>query len=214
MIRSLFFSLLVVLVGGFTTAPLAPRVVEALRDASALPVTADIRLVSMTPVRGSVETIEITSFNPRSGKFDAVIGHGQNRRAIKGWTAVTVPVVVASAALRRDHVITTGDIELRHLPLAQIPSAVFSSVSDLEGSAARRSIPAGRPIRDDDIGRPHMVQKNAAITIVYQTGGLELSARGRALEGGALGESVRVLANGGDDIVIGEVASSSQVVVR
>ncbi|MEM9809907.1 MAG: flagellar basal body P-ring formation chaperone FlgA [Pseudomonadota bacterium] len=172
MIRSLLLSFVFVLVGGFTAAPLGPRIVDALRDASALPSAADIRLVSMPQVRGAVETVEITNFNPRSGRFDAVIGHGQNRMAIKGRAAVTVPVVVASAALRRNHLITASDVELRQLPLSQVPAASFSTLADLEGSAARRSLPAGRPIRDEDVGRPHVLQKNAAITIVYQSGGL------------------------------------------
>ncbi|MEM0928840.1 MAG: flagellar basal body P-ring formation chaperone FlgA [Pseudomonadota bacterium] len=214
MIRLLTLALTFLMISGFAPAPLEMRVLDALRISSVLPADADIRLVTMTQVRGAVETIEISSFDPHTGRFTAIIGHGSNRKGISGRASVTVPVVVTRAGVRRDHTLTASDLEVRHVPYSQVPATAFAAVADLEGYAVRRSMPAGRPIRDEDVGAPRVLNKNDSVEIVYRSGGLELSVRGRALEDGGRGDVIRVAAQGGGDIVSAEITGPGVVVVR
>lgn len=194
--------------------PFERRVAEAIRDQSLLAESADIDIIAMTPVAGAVQTIEIERFDRRSGHFEATIAHGSNRARISGRARVSVPVVVARDTLRRDHRITAADLDLRHVSIAQVPATAFSSLDEVVGAAVRRSLPAGRPVRQEDVGPPIVLDKNALIEIVYETPGMVLSASGRALDEGAVGDAVRVKPEGQGKIVIGEVAGPGRVVVR
>ncbi|MEO1656255.1 MAG: flagellar basal body P-ring formation chaperone FlgA [Pseudomonadota bacterium] len=214
MIRLLILAATFLAVSGFAPVSFEARVVDALRSSSALPADADLRLVAMTQVRGAVETIEITEFDLHTGRFAAIIGHGPNRKGINGRAAVTVPVVVTRAGVRRNHTLTSSDLEVRHVPFSQVPVSAFAAPEDLEGYAVLRSMPAGRPIRDEDVGAPRLLNKNDAVEIVYRRGGLELSVRGRALEDGGRGDVIRVAAQGGGDIVSAEITGPGLVVVR
>ncbi|MEE4208124.1 MAG: flagellar basal body P-ring formation chaperone FlgA [Parvularcula sp.] len=190
------------------------RIAAALRETSLLPLDAEITVSRLTPVRGAVETVEISRFDPQTGFFEAIIGHGQNRKTIDGRAEVLVPVVVARHLLRREEPISMDDLELRRVPIHQVPPSAFIVAADLEGMAVRRSLPAGRPIRQDDVGAPVIMRKNAAITIAYARAGLELTASGRALDEGAVGESIRVMMDSGGTIVRGEVVAPNKVTVH
>lgn len=213
MIRS-FLSLFFFIGLAFAEAPFEARVAEAVRDAALLPDAADVRVTSVTPVRGAVERIDITRFDRRTGQFDAIIAHGSREARISGRVAVKTPVVVATSTLRRDHEIQAGDIELRYVSIAQVPATAFLSLDEVLGTAVRRSLPAGRPVRQEDVGPPIVLRKNAAIRIVYETAGMTLETSGRALEDGAVGDSVRIVSDGQGNIVLGEVAGPDRVVVR
>jgi flagella basal body P-ring formation protein FlgA len=216
MIRTLLLSVLAALgvASAATGGGLDMRVAEALRAASLLPYDAQITISRLTPVRGAVETVEIARFDPKTGYFDAIIGHGQVRKTIEGRADVRIPVVVARQILRREQPITMSDLEVRHVPMAQVPPTAYTVPQDLEGLAVRRSLPAGRPIRQDDVGAPVVMRKNAAITLIYEKAGLELTASGRALDEGAVGGNVRVMLDSGGTIVRGEVAAPNRVLVH
>jgi flagella basal body P-ring formation protein FlgA len=194
--------------------PLVQKVEEAVRRSALLPHDAEIRISELTPVRGRVETVEVTRFDRRTGRFDAVIAHGAASARISGRAVVSVPVVAAVRTLRRGHTLSPEDLELRYVPLGQVPGEAFVLPEELEGFAVRRSLPAGRPIRAQDVGAPLVVAKNAAVEIVYDRGGVTLLSMGRALDEGAVGDLVRVQASGQDRQVSAEIVAPGRVVIR
>lgn len=194
--------------------PLPQRVAEELRSYALLPDDAEIRMLHITPVRGAVETVSITRYNRNTGHFEANIAHGSNQASISGRASVSIPVVVASQTLRRDHVITAADVEIRQISVAQIPSNAFLFEEEVIGSSVRRSLGGGRPIRPTDIGLPIIVRKNEAIEIIYETNAMTLVARGRALQEGARGDFISIVTDGQGLTVTGEVTQPGRVVVR
>ncbi|MDH3236305.1 MAG: flagellar basal body P-ring formation chaperone FlgA, partial [Alphaproteobacteria bacterium] len=64
--------------------------------------------------------------------------------------------------------------------------------SDIVGQAARRSLPSGQPVRDGDIEAPTLVRRGALVTMEISTPMMRLTARGKALDNGTLGETVRL----------------------
>ena len=60
------------------------------------------------------------------------------------------------------------------------------------GQAARRPLAEGRPIRAGDLEPPLLVRRKSIVTIILETPSMTLTAQGRALEDGALGDPVRV----------------------
>lgn len=213
MIRSLL-ALFVFIGTAFAQAPLPERVADAIREGALLPYGAEVKVLTMTRVAGAVETVDLVHFDRRTGNYEALISHRGNQAKIRGRASVSVPVVVASRTLRRDHIVEPGDLELRNVSIAQVPADAFALPEDAVGMAVRRSLVAGRPVSENDVGAPVVLRKNEAIEIVYQRKGMTLSARGRALDEGAVGDAVRVVTDGQEQVVVGEVAGPGLVTIR
>jgi flagellar basal body P-ring formation protein FlgA len=52
---------------------------------------------------------------------------------------------------------------------------------------------AGRPIPLSALGPPALVERNQVVTLVFQRGGLEIRAEGRALGRGGEGDTIRIM---------------------
>jgi flagella basal body P-ring formation protein FlgA len=61
------------------------------------------------------------------------------------------------------------------------------------GMAAKIALRNGQALRTDDLIKPQIVQRNEAVTIYYEVPGIMLTVRGKAVEGGAMGDVVGVL---------------------
>ncbi|MFD1342209.1 flagellar basal body P-ring formation chaperone FlgA [Litorisediminicola beolgyonensis] len=66
-------------------------------------------------------------------------------------------------------------------------------IEDIVGLEARITLYPGRPILYRDLLQPALVERNALISIVFDRGGLRISAEGRALGRGAAGDRIRVM---------------------
>jgi flagella basal body P-ring formation protein FlgA len=97
---------------------------------------------------------------------------------------------------------------------ALVDAAIDGALSDpaaAVGMEARVTIAPGRPLRAADLGPPALVDRNAPVTLVFVTGGLVMSAEGRALDRAAAGEPVRVMNLASRSIVSGTVAPDGTV---
>ena len=65
-------------------------------------------------------------------------------------------------------------------------------LSVLEGLEARRVLHAGEGLRVSDVRHPVLVNKGATVTMTFAAPGIELTAVGRAMSEGGLGETVVV----------------------
>ena len=75
---------------------------------------------------------------------------------------------------------------------ADIPGAA-TAPDQVLGQALRVAVQAGRPLRVDDLTAPEVVARNQLIKLHYALGGMTIAAEGRALDSGAIGQSVRVM---------------------
>lgn len=82
------------------------------------------------------------------------------------------------------------------------------------GLEARVTIFPGRPLRPGDIGAPALVDRNSIVPLRYHSGGLLITAEGRALDRAAEGEAVRVMNLSSRTIVTGRVAADGAVTVE
>ena len=85
------------------------------------------------------------------------------------------------------------DIEWLKLPASRVASNIIGSETQLAGMSPRRPVRAGEPLRLSDMEPPILVKKGSQVDVIYQTGALTLTARGRALEDGAMGDVVRIM---------------------
>jgi flagella basal body P-ring formation protein FlgA len=66
-------------------------------------------------------------------------------------------------------------------------------MNDLSGMQARRFLRAGEPVRADDVRRPILVAKGSLVTMNFTVPGITLTATGKAMSEGGMGETVTVL---------------------
>lgn len=120
-------------------------------------------------------------------------------------------VVVAARTLRANTAISIDDLALvRGTP----PPGAVASIDEVVGLEARVTLYAGRPIPLGSLTAPALVERNQLVAILFQQGGLEIRAEGRALGRGAEGDSIRIMNLASRSTVNGRVAGPGLVVVH
>lgn len=104
--------------------------------------------------------------------------------------AVPVRRIQAGETMRPD------DLRLVRVRAETIRGEVARAVGDAAGLTPRRPLPAGQPVPLADLARPAVVQKGRPIMLRLESPGLTLTTQGQALEEGAPGARIRVLAPG------------------
>lgn len=127
------------------------------------------------------------------------------------WPALApAETVVATRNLRAQTVLTEQDFALRDIQVA----GALNSVEGLAGMETRVAIYIGRPIRAGDIGPPALVERNGLVTLVYDHGGLMITAEGRALGRGGIGDRLRVMNLASRNTISGIIQPDGSVKVQ
>jgi flagella basal body P-ring formation protein FlgA len=90
--------------------------------------------------------------------------------------ASTVRVVVPAHDIARGDTIGESDL----------------TYATVDGADLMSGLPAGRPFRGDDVRRPIVVTKGQTVTMEFAVPGVQLSAMGRAMSEGGIGDTVTV----------------------
>ena len=104
----------------------------------------------------------------------------------------TIQIVVPAHDIARGEVLDEQDLDYANIAPQRFRTGLVTAFADLEGREARRALRAGDPVRSDDVRRPVLVTKGSTVTMVFSTPGITLTAVGRAMSEGGLGESVVV----------------------
>lgn len=113
----------------------------------------------------------------------------------------------AARTIRSQAIITQADLTLLNLSIA----GGFVDPNILIGQEARRVIYAGQPIRQTDVGPAAIIERNQIVPIVFQQGALVISAEGRALGRGGVGDRLRVMNSHSKSVVSGIVTKSGAI---
>jgi len=157
-------------------------------------------------------------YEPRNGRFDAMFemvnagGGAPNRLRFTGIAVETAEATVLTRAVERNEILRASDIAIERRPKSEIggDSARRDTVI---GMQARKQMRAGQVIRTADLGRPDIVQRDQMVTLVFQTDGLFLTMRAKALESGAEGDTVSVINLQSKRTVQGVVTGPGQITV-
>lgn len=155
---------------------------------------------SLFIARGADLTVRIESFDHDTvrGTFTATIvspatGADAQRVTVRGRVAelVQVPTVLAPVAVGTP--IREGDVGWIEVRAERIVQGTATTLEQLIGQAPRRPVKANEPIRLSDLQTPVIVAKGATVTMLVETPGLQLTAVGRALDNGGMGDVVQVM---------------------
>jgi flagellar basal body P-ring formation protein FlgA len=177
----------------------------------------DAKPVQIEPNAGELQVGRV--FYDRSGRFDVtfdVPGSSAARRTplrFTGTVVETVETAVLARALNRSDVIKASDVAIERRPKVELRGDINATGSGLVGLAAKRALRAGEVLHAADFVKPEIVQRNENVTLVYEAPGLLLTMRGKALESGALGDTVNVLNIQSKRTIQGTISGPGQVSV-
>ncbi len=117
--------------------------------------------------------------------------------------------VFAARTVRAQTILTAQDLTVKDVEI----SGAARDPAQLIGKETRLAIYAGRPVRLGDVGPPAVVERNDIVPIVYQGGGLSITAVGRALQRAGVGEFIRVMNRASRSTVTGKVMADGRVMV-
>ena len=116
---------------------------------------------------------------------------------------------VLTRAVQRGEVVSLRDFAVEEVPAAQARGVI--TAKEAAGLEARRTLREGMPVRASDLAEPRLVKRGEPVKITLREGALTISAIGRALGDGALGERVRVFNEATNQTLDGVVESAGVV---
>lgn len=162
-------------------------------------------------------TVQNLYFNNLNGRFAAELVVPDDRRPIRAPVSGRAYGVVQAPILNRrvnpGDVITVSDVDWIEVRADQLGSDVAATDAQLVGMTPKRGVPLQSPVRLRDVQTPRVVAKGAIVTITYQTDRISLTAQGRSLEEGGVGDVIRVTNTQSNRIVQVTVAGPNLVAV-
>lgn len=154
----------------------------------------------------------------RDGRFDATleIPTGTSSRGllrISGRALATTEVVTLSRSLERGAILKESDILVERRPRAEAGRDALIDRSQAVGFALRSPMQAGRILRSAELVKPDTIQRNEIVTLIYEVPGVTLTVRGKALEGGAEGDTISVLNEQSKRTLHGTIIGPGRVVI-
>jgi len=122
-----------------------------------------------------------------------------------------IPVLVLRHAVARFARLTADDVTVETRTATGITAAFLGSTPELNGRRLERTLPAGTSLTVDMFEPDLIVRRGQDVTLVVQSGGIEVRAAGRALQDAPAGGRLKVQ-NLSSDKVIEGVAESSDTV--
>lgn len=162
--------------------------------------------------------VQRLAFDPQSGRFSAAlvapaIGTPEVILTVTGRVYGLVDVPVLNRRLAPGETVAESDIEWTTLPADRIGATVVVDAADLLGKTPRRPIRPGVPIRMTDLAVAIAVTKGSLVTLALQTPTMQLTVQGKAMQNGAIGETIRVLNTTSNRTLEGVVVSPTEVAV-
>lgn len=155
-------------------------------------------------------------FDPSRQRFDASFeiagsaGAPAARLRFTGTAIEMVETATVTRSIERGEILRASDVALERRPRAEVGKATLDRAPTI-GMQTRRSLRAGEVLRMADLVKPDLVQRGANVTLIYQSAGLSLTIRARALENGTEGDTVSVVNLQSKREVSGTVVGPGQV---
>jgi flagella basal body P-ring formation protein FlgA len=179
----------------------------------------DVRAVQVEPnAHGELRPLRVY-YDPRTTRFDVTFdlngSASMNRQPLRvtGTATETFEAVVVTRPMEHGDVIKDSDIATERRPKTEMTGNVVVSREAAIGLAARRALRPGLPLRDSDLMKSEIVQRNDSVTIIYEAPGMVLTIRGKAQDAGALGDFISVLNVQSKRVVQGKISGPGRVTV-
>lgn len=103
-----------------------------------------------------------------------------------------VRIVVPTHDIARGETITDRDLTFATVPGSALMNGTVTNIAAATDMEARRMLHAGEAMRADDLRHPIVVTRGQTVTMLFHAPGVELTAMGRAMGEGGVGDTVTV----------------------
>jgi len=171
----------------------------------------DVRLEASNT--GALQPISVR-YEPRDVSFE--VSNENNTPSAKlrftGIAIETVEAAVLTRNVERSDILKSGDVVTERRPKAEVggDAAVRSRAL---GMQMRKQLRAGQAIKIADLAKPDLVQRDDNVTLIFESAGLYLTIRGKAMEAGTEGDVVNVINLQSKRTVSGVVIGRDQVAI-
>jgi flagellar basal body P-ring formation protein FlgA len=123
-----------------------------------------------------------------------------------------VRIVVPAHDIARGETIADSDLTYATVPGSALMSGTVTSFAVVKDMEARRMLHAGEVLRADDVRHPIVVTKGQTITMLFRAPGVELSAMGRSMGEGGVGDTITVQNPSSFRMITGVVSAPGTVI--
>lgn len=139
----------------------------------------------------------------------------------KPWS-INVPVtisvykniLVASRTLKKGDILTKEDVRFSKHDLSKLPYGYFDNSDDGIGMELKRRIVSGAVITPSMLKKQQVVKRGQKITIIAESGRMQVRMLGEALDNGAVGDRIKLINLKSRRKLEGVITSSSEVKVH
>jgi flagellar basal body P-ring formation protein FlgA len=177
------------------------------------------RAIHVEPTAQGTPRVTQIDFDARSGRFDAVLeiptGPGKRMATrLLGRAATTVEIATVTRTIERGVIIKDSDLQMERRPRAEVGREMITGRDQAIGLTVRTTLQPGRPLRVAELMKPDLVQRGDLVTLVYEAPGVVLTLRGKAMEAGAVGDTISALNEQSKRTVQGTIAGPGRVMIR
>jgi flagella basal body P-ring formation protein FlgA len=142
-----------------------------------------------------------------------VDGRREALARVVGTVDIYAQVAVAARPLMQRHVLGPEDVAMARISLNEAgPGAIFEAQEAI-GMRARAMVPLGAPLDLTRLEKTPLVRLGEVVVMVYNDGGLRITAKGRAEQTGYLGGRIRLTNLASRREVYGKVLEAGRVLV-
>lgn len=138
---------------------------------------------------------------------------GDQRVKVPGRVRVIKEIPVLARRVAVGDKITELDLRWIEIATNKMGRGVIQEAHELIGQSPRRSLRPGMPIRYRDVQKPRMVTKGKLIKLIVQTPFMHISTTGKAMDSGALGDTIRVQNSDSRQIVMAIVDAHNRAYI-
>jgi len=179
-----------------------------------LPSDASATVMQLEGAPESAYEILRFDYEASSGRFAGLLATTEDGNVgIRGRAAIVVPVSMPVRRISPGEIISESDLAVVAMPVNMISSAILREDTEIVGKEAKRALAAERPIQGQSLVEPRAVRKGETVEIAFRGELLNLSAPGKALQDGAIGDVLRVVNTASQKTISAEVIAPGQVAI-
>jgi len=122
-----------------------------------------------------------------------------------------VRIVVPAHDIARGQTIMDSDLTFATVPGTALMAGTVTTFAAVKDMEARRMLHAGEALRTDDVRRPVVVTRGQTITMLFHAPGVDLTAMGRAMGEGGVGDTITVQNPSSFRMIIGVISGPGTV---
>ncbi len=206
-----------------THTQIEAEILRALADQN-IPANSQVELASrsmqiVVPIDASLQMdVRDLSYDSEYKRFSATIevpAHSPSatRVHVSGRIVSTLQVPVLARPIGRGDVITAHDIVWTRMREDAVRRDIVTDAEHIIGLTPRQEMRAGQMVAANDLQKPVVVTRGALVTMVLRSGTMSLSAQGRAVEEGSVGDVIRITNTHSNLTVEGKITAPNIVTV-